>query len=182
MASQVAISLQGTEIIYFELDQMGQLLEIEKKEMSEDVSAMDIAPIPEGRQRCRFLAVGSYDQSMRIISLDPGDNLKILSTQVRGCLKSYELHTCVLNAVGMLALFSILADLKGLQAFKLHMLGLTQHLPVQPCTCHPCLDCSESDHKAYNQALPCCFHCMAFWKQIESYLPVGFSKTCCIKM
>ncbi|MEW5303982.1 MAG: hypothetical protein WDW36_006625 [Sanguina aurantia] len=78
---QVAISLQGTEIIYFELDQMGQLLEIEKKEMSEDVSAMDIAPIPEGRQRCRFLAVGSYDQSMRIISLDPGDNLKTLSTQ-----------------------------------------------------------------------------------------------------
>lgn len=99
MASQVAISLQGTEIIYFELDQMGQLLEIEKKEMSEDVSAMDIAPIPEGRQRCRFLAVGSYDQSMRIISLDPGDNLKILSTQVGWCLKRYELRKWDFNAV-----------------------------------------------------------------------------------
>ncbi|CAN1257727.1 Spliceosome-associated protein 130 B [Linum perenne] len=59
----------------------GQLMEVEKHEMSGDVACLDIAPVPEGRQRSRFLAVGSYDNIIRILSLDPDDCMQILSVQ-----------------------------------------------------------------------------------------------------
>ena len=61
---QVVISLSGGECIYFEQDTMGQLVETEKKEMSGDVACLDVGPVPEGRQRSRFLAVGSYDNTV----------------------------------------------------------------------------------------------------------------------
>lgn len=78
---QVVIALSGGELIYFEVDMTGQLLEVEKHEMSGDVACLDIAPVPEGRQRSRFLAVGSYDNTIRILSLDPDDCMQILSVQ-----------------------------------------------------------------------------------------------------
>uniref|UniRef100_A0A7S3VLT8 DNA damage-binding protein 1 n=1 Tax=Dunaliella tertiolecta TaxID=3047 RepID=A0A7S3VLT8_DUNTE len=77
---QVAIALGG-DVIYFELDPMGQLLEAEKKEMGDDVACLDIAPVPEGRARCRFLAVGCYDSTVRVLGLDPEDGLKGLALQ-----------------------------------------------------------------------------------------------------
>lgn len=61
---QVVIALSGGECIYFEQDTMGQLVETEKKEMSGDVACLDVGPVPEGRQRSRFLAVGSYDNTV----------------------------------------------------------------------------------------------------------------------
>ncbi|CAH9121286.1 unnamed protein product [Cuscuta epithymum] len=78
---QVVIALSGGELIYFEVDMTGQLMEVEKHEMSGDVACLDIAPVPEGRQRSRFLAVGSYDNTIRILSLDPDDCMQILSLQ-----------------------------------------------------------------------------------------------------
>eukprot|EP00850_Spirogloea_muscicola_P004391 SM000019S04935 [mRNA] locus=s19:136527:142578:+ [translate_table: standard] len=78
---QVVIALTGGELIYFEMDIQGQLQEIEKKEMAGDVACLDIAPVPEGRQRSRFLAVGSYDSTVRILSLDPDDCMQVLSVQ-----------------------------------------------------------------------------------------------------
>ena len=63
--SQVVIALSGGEVIYFELNAMGQLMETEKRDMTGDVACLDIAPVPEGRQRSRFLAVGSYDSTAR---------------------------------------------------------------------------------------------------------------------
>ncbi|MFS7965063.1 putative transcription factor WD40-like family [Helianthus anomalus] len=56
-------------------------MEVEKNEMSGDVACLDIAPIPEGRQRSRFLAVGSYDNTIRILSLDLEDCIQVLSLQ-----------------------------------------------------------------------------------------------------
>jgi len=56
-------------------------MEVEKREMPGDVACLDIAPVPEGRQRSRFLAVGSYDSTIRILSLDPDDCMQILSVQ-----------------------------------------------------------------------------------------------------
>ncbi|KAF2295949.1 hypothetical protein GH714_035293 [Hevea brasiliensis] len=47
---QVVIALSGGELIYFEVDVTGQLMEVEKHEMSGDVACLDIAPVPEGRQ------------------------------------------------------------------------------------------------------------------------------------
>eukprot|EP00897_Mesotaenium_endlicherianum_P002524 jgi/Mesen1/229/ME1141729C07661 len=78
---QVVIALSGGELIYFEMDVTGQLMEVEKAEMAGDVACLDIAPVPEGRQRSRFLAVGSYDSTVRILSLDPDDCLQVLSRQ-----------------------------------------------------------------------------------------------------
>ncbi|KAK8930677.1 DNA damage-binding protein 1b [Platanthera zijinensis] len=78
---QVVIALSGGELIYFEMDMTGQLMEVEKHEMTGDVACLDIAPVPEGKQRSRFLAVGSYDNTIRILSLDPDDCMQVLSVQ-----------------------------------------------------------------------------------------------------
>ncbi|KAI9128782.1 hypothetical protein K1719_000265 [Acacia pycnantha] len=78
---QVVIALSGGELIYFEVDVTGQLMEVEKHEMSGDVACLAIATIPEGRQKSRFLAVGSYDKTIRILSLSPDDCMQILSVQ-----------------------------------------------------------------------------------------------------
>ena len=48
---QVIIALTGGELIYFELDMPGNLIEVEKKDLGIDVACLDIGPIPEGRQR-----------------------------------------------------------------------------------------------------------------------------------
>ena len=55
---QVVIALSGGEIIYFELDSTGQLMEIEKLETNGDVACLHVGPVPEGSLRNRFLAVG----------------------------------------------------------------------------------------------------------------------------
>ncbi|KAF3322313.1 splicing factor 3B subunit 3-like protein [Carex littledalei] len=78
---QVVIALSGGELIYFDMDMMGQLMEADKHEMPGDVACLAIAPVPEGRRRSRFLAVGSYDNTIRILSLDPDDGMQVLSVQ-----------------------------------------------------------------------------------------------------
>ncbi|KAL0324829.1 UNVERIFIED_CONTAM: Spliceosome-associated protein A [Sesamum radiatum] len=42
---QVVIALSGGELIYFEVDMTGQLMEVEKHEMSGDIACLDIAPV-----------------------------------------------------------------------------------------------------------------------------------------
>ena len=78
---QVVIALSKGELIYFEVDMTSQLMEVEKYEMSGDVACSDIAPVPKGRQRSRFLTVGSRDYTIHILSLDPDDYMQILSMQ-----------------------------------------------------------------------------------------------------
>jgi hypothetical protein len=56
---QVALALSGGVIYYFELDETGQLLEVEKKDMGQDITSIDIAPLPAGSLRSRFLTVSS---------------------------------------------------------------------------------------------------------------------------
>ena len=81
---QAVVALAGGELVLFEMNQMGQLAEVEKREMGGDVSALDLLPVPEGRARARFLAVGSYDATIRVLSLDPEDTLKVLAVQAAG--------------------------------------------------------------------------------------------------
>ncbi|GBF95175.1 splicing factor 3B subunit 3-like [Raphidocelis subcapitata] len=80
-ARQVAISLSGGEITYFELDPMGQLLEMAKRDIDGDVTCLDLAPVPAGLQRCRFLVVGGYDNTVRVFALEDGTQLRSVSTQ-----------------------------------------------------------------------------------------------------
>lgn len=83
-ARQVVIALSGGELIYFELSAQGMLVEVEKRDIGGDVAALDVAPVPEGLQRSKFLAVGAYDSTVRLLSLDPADTLRTLSTQALG--------------------------------------------------------------------------------------------------
>eukprot|EP00775_Hariotina_reticulata_P013008 gene13008-13137_t len=78
---QLVIALSGGEVIYFEMDQMGQLLELAKKDMDGDISCLDIAPVLPGALRCKFLAVGGYDNIVRILSLEDGTQLRAVATQ-----------------------------------------------------------------------------------------------------
>lgn len=77
---QVVISLAGGEIIYFELGPSGELAEKGKLDLGFEVSSLDIGEVPEGRQRFQFLAVGSWDNTVRILSLDPNDLFRQKST------------------------------------------------------------------------------------------------------
>ena len=78
---QVAITLKGGILMYFELDASGKLKEVEKREMEQEVLCIHVATVPDGRVRCRFLAVGLYDNTVKILSLDPEGCLGRLSTQ-----------------------------------------------------------------------------------------------------
>lgn len=80
-ARQVVISLSGGDLLYFELDTMGQLMDVDKKFLGYEVACLDIASIPEGRQKTRFLAVGDWENTVRIFSLDSEDCLQSLSVQ-----------------------------------------------------------------------------------------------------
>ncbi|KAJ4475998.1 CPSF A subunit region-domain-containing protein [Lentinula edodes] len=79
---QVVVALSSAELVYFELDQEGQLNEYQdRKAMGSTVLALSIAEVPEGRQRTPFLAVGCEDRTVRVISLDPESTLETISLQ-----------------------------------------------------------------------------------------------------
>ncbi len=78
-ARQVVIALAGGEVIYFELDAQGALAEMDKKDTGHDISCLEIGAVPQGRQRARFLAVGGWDNTIRIFSLDPDDCMTVLA-------------------------------------------------------------------------------------------------------
>ena len=53
---QVCVALSNAQLVYFELDNYGNLNEFQdRKEMSFDVTSLALSPIPEGRQRAYFL-------------------------------------------------------------------------------------------------------------------------------
>ncbi|KAK9461840.1 CPSF A subunit region-domain-containing protein [Lipomyces oligophaga] len=79
---QVAIALSTSEIVYFELDEDGQLNEYQyKQEMGSSVTAMSVGEVPEGKMRNAFLAVGCEDSTVRLVSLDPDNTLESMSVQ-----------------------------------------------------------------------------------------------------
>jgi len=78
---QVVLALSGGELVYFELDLSGQLSEVEKKDLGQDVACVDLGPVPAGRQRSKFLAVGGFDNTVKLLSLDPDDCLQVMSQQ-----------------------------------------------------------------------------------------------------
>jgi hypothetical protein len=79
--AQVVIALLGSDLIYFELNPNGQLLEVEKKENLADISCLTIAKVPEGRQRSSVVVAGCSDNTVRVLSLEPSDCLMVKATQ-----------------------------------------------------------------------------------------------------
>ena len=78
-ARQVVISLSGGEVVYFELDAQNMLAEMDKKDTGHEVSCLEIGAVPEGRARARFLAVGKWNHTVQILSLDPDDCMTVLA-------------------------------------------------------------------------------------------------------
>jgi splicing factor 3B subunit 3 len=85
---QVVISLEGGEIRYFELDSVGNLVEVGSKIMDTEITCLDVGPIQEGRQRSRYLAVGCEDTTVKVLSLDPENCLSRVSVQALPALPS----------------------------------------------------------------------------------------------
>ncbi|KAK9385214.1 CPSF A subunit region-domain-containing protein [Lipomyces mesembrius] len=79
---QVAVALSTSEIVYFELDDEGQLNEYQdRKEMGASITTLSVGDVPEGKVRSSFLAVGCDDSMVHVISLDPENTLESLSVQ-----------------------------------------------------------------------------------------------------
>lgn len=79
---QVAVAIENGQMVYFELeDSTGQLKEMASKVFEKEIVSLSVSEIPEGRQRCRFIAAGFNDNSLRILSLDPENCLARISNQ-----------------------------------------------------------------------------------------------------
>lgn len=72
---QAAVALSGGEIVYFEIDAAGQLVEMGMIDMGKEISSLDVGVVPPGRARSMFLAVGCWDDTVQLLSLDPSDVL-----------------------------------------------------------------------------------------------------------
>eukprot|EP01062_Namystynia_karyoxenos_P074082 TRINITY_DN70920_c0_g1_i1.p1 TRINITY_DN70920_c0_g1~~TRINITY_DN70920_c0_g1_i1.p1 ORF type:complete len:1217 (+),score=407.47 TRINITY_DN70920_c0_g1_i1:127-3777(+) len=96
---QVIIAVAGGEVIAFELDQYGGLNEINKVDLGgeKDVISMAVSPVPEGRLRSRFLALGFQDKRVMLLSLDPEDRMAVLARQ--SCNSEPE-DLCILQMEG----------------------------------------------------------------------------------
>jgi splicing factor 3B subunit 3 len=91
-ARQLVICLAGGEIIYFELASTGELQERGKFDLGFEVCSLDIGEVPEGRQRFPYVAVGSWDNTVRILALDPNDLFRPKSTLA---LTSHPVSMCM---------------------------------------------------------------------------------------
>ncbi|AFZ81043.1 CPSF A subunit region domain-containing protein [Theileria equi strain WA] len=77
---QVILGLSGGDVIYFEIDDSGNLVEYAKKSLSVEISCLDLQPTPKGRILANFMAIGTLDNSVRVLTLDK--SLKVVSTQI----------------------------------------------------------------------------------------------------
>lgn len=143
---QVVIALSGSEVIYFELNTAGQLLEVEKKEMSDEVAALGVAAVPEGRQRAPFVVVGCYDRTVRVLSLEPGEALKTKATQtVSDIPRSVMLLSATVSGASaccappaLLTLCMLCRDVMGLRPACCYARTSAAHVC---CACSACCAC-----------------------------------------
>lgn len=76
---QLVVALTGGELIYFELDETGELQELLTKEFEGEITCVDLGEVPEGRVRSPYMAVGLADDSVRLLSLEPRTLLEQVS-------------------------------------------------------------------------------------------------------
>ena len=75
-ASQAVVALSGGELVYFELDRTGALMEIERIQTNGDVACLSVPSVPKGALRAKFAVVGSFDCAVRVVSLEAEDRLQ----------------------------------------------------------------------------------------------------------
>jgi splicing factor 3B subunit 3 len=91
--SQVAISMSGGDLVYFELDAGGNLVEEATKEMGKEVSCLDVGEVPAGRAKSMFLVVGSWDNTVRAVA--ETSLVALLITQLTHC----DIRICVVRLI-----------------------------------------------------------------------------------
>lgn len=85
----------GSSIVYFILDDMGNLMELAEKDMISDDSTIEcigLMPILSGQKRSKFLIIGISDQTIRTILLD--ESFDVVTMQV---LDSSPSSICIIN-------------------------------------------------------------------------------------
>jgi splicing factor 3B subunit 3 len=101
---QVAVALSNSELVYFELDNMGNLNEFEDhKTMTSSVTCLAFSPVFKGRQRASFMAVGCADNTVRVMSLDPSNCMEPLGMQALSSSPTSLLFTEMIDATTGLA-------------------------------------------------------------------------------
>eukprot|EP01029_Cantina_marsupialis_P031672 TRINITY_DN9195_c0_g1_i1.p1 TRINITY_DN9195_c0_g1~~TRINITY_DN9195_c0_g1_i1.p1 ORF type:complete len:1219 (-),score=407.38 TRINITY_DN9195_c0_g1_i1:149-3805(-) len=74
--TQVVIALNKGEIRYFELDDAGLVSEVHSKIFSEEIACLSLPAVREDRRRSLFMSVGLWDDTVRVLSLDPSAPLE----------------------------------------------------------------------------------------------------------
>ena len=75
----VVVCLSGGELVYFEMDRHGLLIDMYRKDLMNDVAALALSPVEAGKLRGRWLVVGGFDATVRVFSTDPTSPLQQMS-------------------------------------------------------------------------------------------------------
>ncbi|KAG0308305.1 Splicing factor 3B subunit 3 [Dissophora globulifera] len=139
---QVVIALAGGELVYFEVDESGNLSESNvRREMPGNVTCLSIQPLPPNRRRVRYLAVGCDDNTVRILSLDASSCLEPLSLQalsaVPESLNGVLLRTVLDQTTGQLS--DTRTRFLGARAVKLFALNMAGNPAVLALSSRPWL-------------------------------------------
>ncbi|GBG29377.1 Pre-mRNA-splicing factor rse1 [Hondaea fermentalgiana] len=95
---QLAIALEGGRIHYFELDEAGSFSEKAVHEAGEDIKCLAIGALPPGRTRSPFLSLGTFSNSVEMLSLRPDNLMKQLSMQA---LPDQPASICIVELEGV---------------------------------------------------------------------------------
>ena len=80
-ARQALLALSGGELVYFEVDDGGNLAERERKTLGSEITALALGQVPEGRLRAPHAAAADSNNIVRVLSLDPAAPLSQVSAQ-----------------------------------------------------------------------------------------------------
>lgn len=100
---QVLLALDNLSLVYFEQGETSSGQLVEKRvlaDLPENVTSLALAPVPEGRLRAKFAAVGSTDLTVRILSCDPDDCLEPISLQAFAAIPNALLINDLAKAFG----------------------------------------------------------------------------------
>jgi splicing factor 3B subunit 3 len=85
---QLAVVLEPREVVVAELDAAGRLQETATHTLPEEASFVALSPVLPGRQRGSFVAVGDFNSSVRIFSLEGAELFKLVASVVLSAPRS----------------------------------------------------------------------------------------------
>jgi splicing factor 3B subunit 3 len=77
---QIVIQVEKDQLVYFEIDSNGKLIDKGQKIFKQEIKCIDIGEVPEGRLRFKFLMAGFSGPLVRVLSLEPESCFNSVST------------------------------------------------------------------------------------------------------